>query len=174
MGLIETETEALWRLSSAYEACTLSACDPVFVPLENNILIRRSIFSHVSYNHTYPEKRGANIMEMRIKEAGDDIQTHLRIHDDILSNFYSIDEALKAGNRVRVVKAGRLVFKNLEKYGKLVGKHSKRFKEKAFLQYPTCFPGNIFIPKNSNRTTKIMGKVFNPEQNAKGLEKDIK
>ena len=109
-------------------------------------------------------------MTVRNREGGDDIRAHLRIHDDLLDNFYSVDEALKADNRAELVEAGRLVFKNLEEYGKLVGEHSNRLGERAFLSYPVCLPGHIFAPVG---TGVIRGKSFNPEQDARGLRRDI-
>jgi len=171
MVLRETETEALWKLSSAYEACTLSAHDPVSVSSDINASIGRHTFSHVFYDYTDPGKNGIGIMNQRIREGSSDIQTHLRIHDTLLNNFYSIDEGLKTNNRVKIVEAGTLVFENLKNYGRLVGEHSKRFGERAFLYYPTCLPGHIFFPPG---TGVIRGKVFNLEQDAEGLEREIK
>ena len=109
-------------------------------------------------------------MNQRIREGGNDIQAHLRIHDALLGNFYSVDEALEADDRARIVEAGRLVFENLEKYGRLVGEHSNRFGERAFLYYPLCLPGHIFAPRGIG---VIMEKVFNPEQDAEGFRRDI-
>lgn len=169
MGLGETEIEALLKLSSVYEACTLSACDPISVPTDIQNSAGKHTFSHMFYDCTDPEERGMRIMNQRINE-GDDIQAHLGIHDDLLGNFYSVDEALKTDDRAGLVKAGRLVFKNLEKYGKLVGEHSNRLGERAFLSYPVCLPGHIFAPVNTGVTTE---KVFNPEQDAEGLRRDI-
>lgn len=171
MVLRETEIEALWRLSSAYEACALSACDPVSVPSGINPLAGRPTYSHMFYDCTDPGKNGIDIMNKRIREGGGDIQAHLRIHDALLVNFYSVDEALKTNNRVKIVEAGRIVFENLGIYGRLVREHSERLGERAFLYYPTCLPGHIFFPKN---TGVIRGKVFNSEQDAKGLERNIK
>ena len=170
MGLGETEMEALWRLSSVYEACTLSACDPVSVPTDTKGLAGKHTFSHMFYDCTDPEERGIETMDQRIREGGDDIQAHLRIHDDLLGNFYSVDEALKTDDRAGLVKAGGLVFENLGEYGKLVEGHSNRLGERAFLQYPTCLPGHFFAPRG---TGVIMGKVFNPEQDLGGLTTEL-
>ena len=169
MGLGETEIEALLRLSSVYEACTLSACDPVSVT-DIKGLAGKHTFSHMFYDCTDPEERGIGTMDQRIREGGDDIRTHLRIHDDFLDNFYSVDDALKADNRAELVEAGRLVFKSLEEYGKLVVEHSNRLGERAFLSYPVCLPGHIFAPVG---TGVIRGKSFNPEQDLGGLTKEL-
>jgi hypothetical protein len=170
MGLRETETETLWRLSSAYEACTLSACDPVSVPTDIKALPGKHVFSHMFYDCTDPEERGVEIMNQRLREGGDDIQAHLKIHDALLSNFYSVDEALKEEDRRRVVEAGRNIFENIEAYGKLVEGHSVRLGERAFLSYPVCLPGHFFAPRG---TGVIMEKVFNPDQDLGGLTKEI-
>ncbi|MBS3086667.1 hypothetical protein J4422_03110 [Candidatus Pacearchaeota archaeon] len=168
MRLIGAETEVIWKLSSAYEACTLSACDPVSVPVGGTS--RKGAFSHMFYDCTDPEKEGIEIMRQRIKDGRDDILAHLRIHDNLLSGFYSVDDALKTENRERIVEEGRRIFENLENYGKHVGEHSVRFAEKAFLYYPTCLSGHYFVPKGAG---VIMEKVFNPQQNEEGLKEEI-
>ncbi len=168
MGLGETEIEALLRLSSVYEACTLSACDPVSVT-DIKGLAGKHTFSHMFYDCTDPEEMGIGVMNQRIRE-GDDIQAHLRIHDALLANFYSVDGAVKADDRAGIVEAGRLVFENLGEYGKLVEGHSNRLGERAFLQYPTCLPGHFFAPRG---TGVVMEKVFNPEQDLGGLTKEL-
>ena len=178
MELGKPETEVLWRfsekeplcrLSSIYEACTLSASDPVSVPSDID-LAGRHTYSHMFYDCIDSGNRGVETMNQRIREAGDDIQTHLKIHDALLGNFYSVDEALRTSDRERIVEAGRFVFGNLEKYGRLVGEHSNRLGERAFLNYPTCLPGHFFAPRG---TGVIMEKDFNPEQNEDGLRRDI-
>ena len=164
MRLIETET-ALWKLSSAYEACTFSVCSPVSIPTDD-----MSPFSHIFYDCTDPEKEGIEIMNQRIKEGKDDILSHLRIHDTLLKNFYSLDEALKTENRARIVEESKHVFENLENYGNLVGKHSERFQERAFLHYPTCLSGHYFV---DFYTRRVKQKVFNPQQNQFGFRVEI-
>ncbi|HKZ34233.1 MAG TPA: hypothetical protein VJ142_03315 [Candidatus Nanoarchaeia archaeon] len=163
--------ELLWKLSSAYEACTLSACDPISVPSDIKLLAGRYFLSHMFYDCTDPEARGIEMMNQRIREGSEDIRAHFRIHEDLLDNFYSVDDALREGDREGIVKAGRLVFENLEIYGRLVGEHSERLGERAFFHYPTCLPGHIFAPKGAGI---IREKVFNPQQDAEGLREEIK
>ena len=66
------------------------------------------------YDCTDPEARGIEMMNQRIREGSEDIRAHFRIHEDLLDNFYSVDDALREGDREGIVKAGRLVFENLE------------------------------------------------------------
>src|SRR3972149_6146344 len=147
MELTEAEIEALWRLSSAYQACTHSVCAPVAVP--SDVIMPsngKHIFSDIFYDCTEPESVGINTMKQRIRDGGEDIQSHLKIHRNILGGFNSVDDALRENDKPRVVEAGNIVYENLENYGKLVKTHFERFGERGFLDYPTCLPGHYFAP----------------------------
>lgn len=164
--MLEGELEVLWRLSSAQEACIHSVCNPVAVPSG----INSEIFASVFYDCTEPGEVGLGIMRERMKFKGD-IQKHLEIHEKILKNFYSLDEALNTNNRMGILETGELVYKNLEEYRKLVKNHTDILQRRAFLSYPTCMPGHYFIPPRGGRLFRELS--FNPNKNYEGLFDEI-
>ncbi len=167
MDFNEADFEFLWRLSSAYQAATLSAVDPVCVPAQGNDL-ERSAFSHVFYDCV---DDGMDIMHKRIQIAEQDIRKHFELHKKMLEGFYSIDEAINASNRVRVLYIVKQDLCNrFMDCGRLVDEHRHKLGEESFLNYPCCISGHVFQLKGFR---EMECKSFNAWQDYRDFTRDV-
>ncbi|MDO8460744.1 MAG: hypothetical protein Q7S74_06555 [Nanoarchaeota archaeon] len=157
-----------YKLSSLYEALTLSACDPVVVPsgIGSKGL---HVFSHMFYDCMEDEEEGFRIMEDRKRIAQEDIVNHFSFHEYAVKAFYSIDELANVNNREGVVNIARELAIQLEQYSGFTGiitEHKTRLEKKAFLNYPVCFRGHYFqVPWYTN----LAEKSFNPTISESGV-----
>lgn len=155
-----TDFKFLWRLSSLYEALTISAVDPVV--LLKGIGNEPGGMFYDCYEDTCEDtKKAIAVMEQRVARASDDIRQHYQAHQLFLRCFYDIDELMNTQNRKRVGEVTNDLCAHVSDYLSLVEQHELRLEEDSFLYPPTCFPGHYFQIPNSG--IRIIPQLkFNP------------
>lgn len=155
-----------WKISSAYHAATFSAVSPIVFPSE--IPSRR--FGRQFYDTFDDEDKMPEKMRERIELGSRDIEFHLQLHQLMCNEFYSIDEAINSKNRQKIAEHSANLLGVFTKYSKLVRTHKSRLEREAFLEYPTCIPGHLFMVCGYN---KIRENRFNPKGTSNGMKREI-
>lgn len=192
----ETDVIFLNKLSSLYEALTLSAVDPVVINYISEIenlnfyAIDPAITNHVTnyipaskkvcmsmfydaYGQATTEdlETAEKIMKDRISASKEEIILHHKYHAEFLELFYDIDENININNRKNVANSSiNLADKVKEYLCNVVDKHNSRFKNEAFLSYPSCHRRYGFFIEKAN---EIYDLNFNDSSNLSGAEKDL-
>ena len=137
--LNERDYLLLFRLSSMYQALSLSAVDPC-------------VIGGMFYDCYNPEDdavqghgHAERIMKARIEEAAEDIRRHNYFHQQFLADFKMMEHSLESWDRRSISQTleHSLIPKFME-YGKLVLKHQKRRIADYFLYYPHCLDGHVY------------------------------
>lgn len=183
------------KLSSLYEALTRSAVDPVVIDYifetenPNLFVMDPNITDYVTnfpiskkicmsmfydaYDQDAPEdlETAEKIMKDRISASKEEIILHHKYHAEFLKLFYDIDENINTNNRINVANISIDLANEVKDYlHKVVKKHNSRFKNEAFLSYPSCYRRYGFFIEKSN---KIGDLIFNKNSNHFGAEKDL-
>jgi len=166
----ENDFNVLWRISSLYEALTLSALDPIVL---HHGLEDENEPEGMYYDCYENETKALTIMRKRISNASNDLKRHQEIHKACLNYFYTIDESINTSNRQIVSNAANNLCEQVLEYLTLVQEHQIIQKGESFLYYPSCPAGHYFyIPNSDMRITHQLR--FNPLRSMKGAEKDIR
>lgn len=170
--LAREDYEFFLRLSSAYQACTLTAVCPVVLPASEEIDgTHISSFSHMFYDAHDDEEYALSFMRKRIANAREDIQAHGKLHRLLLEHFETLDESIAINDRNLIASTTNRLSHSLLDYTELVRQHQQRIGAKAFLHYLTCPPGHFYHLKN---TQYFAEKRFNPEQTFFGAVAAVK
>lgn len=171
---IEEGFDAFWKLASAYQAAIHSSCSPVVVPSDlYSGSGKAHAFSHMFWDCTLDENEGRQMMIERIRRAQEDIDRHLAIHQSLSQEFYNVNESVNNRSRPLLIRAVNNLKKLFSEYASLVLEHERKLGENSFLEYPTCledYPGHWFLMEGYDRARRCS---FNPEQNYRGLEREI-
>ena len=159
----EIDYEFFWRLSSLYEALTMSAVDSVVVPSSyfDKDNKRKGIFSYVYYDAADDEDVALRIMEKRKFTAFNVVRENALFHVHALKYFYDIEERANVHNRRSVANVTQNLCVGFGRYINFVKEHRSVMGNKAFLNYPTCISGHYFQVAWHDG---IREKEFNAEQ----------
>jgi hypothetical protein len=127
---LENEHGLLFKLASAYNACTNTVALPVSMP-------GRNVIGYALQGYNDFEDASLDEIRRRIDAAEDHINFHMQIHERLLGCFQEADKGIRAHDRGRIVEAAGLVFNDLESYGALVESNIERLRRDAFLAYPS-------------------------------------
>lgn len=171
----EIDSNFLVKLSSLYEALTLSAVDPVAITHTDNFRgseISTKMFYDVYGNAEVGDLEFAeSLMRKRIFSARNDIKKHHEYHSKFLRLFYDIDESINTNNRNKISETAIELSDKVKEYiFKIVDNHISKFRRNSFLSYPSCYRKHSFLIPNSNIITDL---IFNPKETHFGAEKEL-
>ena len=158
-------------LASAYQALCTSVTVPVSVPSSFYSPSQGiTALSHVYWDAADNEDSAKEEMVRRIDLGRRDLLKHLKIHDSMRDEFFSIGEHTNTGNRNGVHSSVSRLCDGLSEYHHLVVNHKLRLGDSSFLDFPTCVLGHYFhVPGNPF----ISELSFNPSQDSEGLLTEI-
>ncbi len=160
------------RLASLQRALTLSVVDPVAV-FEYSPLTKDRIWVARMFYDCYPDEGEARaIMGERIKIGSDDIAEHLRFHEKMKYQFYSIQEDANVNNRKRLGETVDSLCNEVVTFNAFLAEHSK-LDERSFLFYPSCSPIPFTIPLIEGGRGHFAMLKFNPDKTSEGVIAEI-